>query len=36
MAGLSVAETGVAMRVSENTVKTLLRLGLARLRETLA
>lgn len=36
MAGLSVAQTAEAMRVSENTIKTLLRLGLARLREVLA
>ena len=36
MAGLSVAETAEAMGISENTVKTLLRLGLARLREVLA
>jgi RNA polymerase sigma-70 factor (ECF subfamily) len=36
MVGLSVADTAEAMRVSENTVKTLLRLGLARLREVLA
>jgi RNA polymerase sigma-70 factor (ECF subfamily) len=36
MAGLSVAQTAEAMRVSENTVKTLLRLGLAKLREVLA
>ncbi|HEY4753593.1 MAG TPA: RNA polymerase sigma factor [Candidatus Limnocylindrales bacterium] len=36
MAGLSVAQTADAMGVSENTVKTLLRLGLARLREVLA
>ncbi len=36
LAGLSVADTAAAMRVSENTVKTLLRLGLARLREVLA
>ncbi len=35
MAGLSVAETAAAMAVSENTVKTLLRLGLAKLREVL-
>lgn len=36
MAGLSVAETGAAMGVSDNTVKTLLRLGLGKLREVLA
>lgn len=36
MAGLPVAQTAEAMGVSENTVKTLLRLGLARLREVLA
>jgi RNA polymerase sigma-70 factor (ECF subfamily) len=36
MAGLSVAETAAAMAVSENTAKTLLRLGLAKLREVLA
>ena len=36
MAGLSVAETAEAMGVTDNTVKTLLRLGLARLREVLA
>ena len=36
MAGLSVAETAEAMGISDNTVKTLLRLGLARLREVLA
>jgi RNA polymerase sigma-70 factor (ECF subfamily) len=36
MAGLSVAETAQAMGISDNTVKTLLRLGLARLREVLA
>jgi RNA polymerase sigma-70 factor (ECF subfamily) len=36
MAGLPVAETAEAMGISENTVKTLLRLGLARLREVLA
>jgi RNA polymerase sigma-70 factor (ECF subfamily) len=36
MAGLPVAQTADAMGVSENTVKTLLRLGLARLREVLA
>ena len=36
MAGLSVAQTAEAMSVSENTIKTLLRLGLARLREVLA
>lgn len=35
LAGLPVAETAAAMAVSENTVKTLLRLGLARLREVL-
>ena len=35
MVGLSVAECAEAMRVSENTVKTLLRLGLARLRKEL-
>lgn len=36
MAGLPVAQTAEAMGISENTVKTLLRLGLARLREVLA
>ncbi len=36
MIALPVAETAAAMGVSENTVKTLLRLGLARLREVLA
>lgn len=36
MAGLSVAQTAEAMGVSDNTIKTLLRLGLARLREVLA
>lgn len=36
MASLPVADTAMAMGVSENTVKTLLRLGLARLREVLA
>jgi RNA polymerase sigma-70 factor, ECF subfamily len=36
MAGLSVAETAEAMGITDNTVKTLLRLGLARLREVLA
>ncbi len=36
MAGLPVAQTAEAMGVSQNTVKTLLRLGLARLREVLA
>jgi RNA polymerase sigma factor (sigma-70 family) len=35
MVGLSVRETAGAMGVSENTVKTLLRLGMARLREEL-
>jgi RNA polymerase sigma factor (sigma-70 family) len=35
MAGLSVSETASAMKVSENTVKSQLRLGLARLREDL-
>ena len=35
MAGLPVADVAVAMRVSENTVKTQLRLGLAKLREEL-
>jgi RNA polymerase sigma-70 factor (ECF subfamily) len=35
MAGLSVAETADAMGTSENTVKTQLRSGLARLREAL-
>jgi RNA polymerase sigma-70 factor (ECF subfamily) len=35
MAGLSVAETAVAMGTSENTVKSQLRVGLARLREEL-
>lgn len=36
MVSLSVADTAAAMGVTENTVKTLLRLGLARLREVLA
>jgi RNA polymerase sigma-70 factor (ECF subfamily) len=36
LAGLPVAQTAEAMGVSENTIKTLLRLGLARLREVLA
>ena len=36
MVGLSVAETAEAMHVSDNTIKTLLRLGLAKLREVLA
>ena len=36
MTGLSVAETAEAMHVSDNTIKTLLRLGLAKLREVLA
>ena len=36
MSGLSVAETARALRVSENTVKTQLRIGLAKLREELA
>ena len=36
LAGLPVAQTAEAMGVSENTTKTLLRLGLARLREVLA
>jgi RNA polymerase sigma factor (sigma-70 family) len=36
MTGLSVAQTADAMGVSENTTKTLLRLGLAKLREVLA
>jgi RNA polymerase sigma factor (sigma-70 family) len=35
MAGLSVAETARAMGVSENTVRSQLRTGLARLREDL-
>lgn len=35
MAGLSVSETAAAPKVSENTVKSQLRLGLARLREEL-
>jgi RNA polymerase sigma factor (sigma-70 family) len=35
MAGLSVAETAAAMGTSENTVKSQLRTGLARLREDL-
>lgn len=35
MAGLSVSETASAMKVSENTVKSQLRVGLARLREDL-
>jgi RNA polymerase sigma-70 factor, ECF subfamily len=36
MAGLTVAQTAEAMNVSDNTIKTLLRLGLAKLREVLA
>lgn len=36
LAALPVAQTAEAMGVSENTVKTLLRLGLAQLREVLA
>ncbi len=36
MAGLSVVESAQAMHVSENTVKTLLRLGMQRLREELS
>ena len=36
MASLPVAQTADAMGITENTVKTLLRLGLARLREVLA
>jgi RNA polymerase sigma-70 factor, ECF subfamily len=36
LAALPVAQTAEAMGVSQNTVKTLLRLGLARLREVLA
>lgn len=35
LAGLSVAETAAAMGVSENTVKSQLKTGLARLREEL-
>lgn len=35
MAGLSVSETAAALKVSDNTVKSQLRLGLARLREDL-
>jgi RNA polymerase sigma factor (sigma-70 family) len=35
LAGLSVAETAAAMGISENTVKSQLRTGLARLREEL-
>ena len=35
MAGLPVADVAVAMGVSENTVKTQLRLGLAKLRDEL-
>jgi RNA polymerase sigma-70 factor (ECF subfamily) len=35
MVGLSVAETAGAMRVSENTVKTQLRTGFQKLRESL-
>ena len=35
MAGLSVAETAVALGSSPNTIKTQLRTGLARLREDL-
>lgn len=36
MAGLRVAEVAEALGTSENTVKSQLRVGLARLRETLA
>ena len=36
LAALPVAQTAEAMGISENTAKTLLRLGLARLREVLA
>lgn len=36
LAGLSVAETAEAMGVSENTIKSQLKTGLARLREELA
>ncbi len=36
MTGLSVAQTAEAMGISDNTAKTLLRLGLAKLREVLA
>ncbi len=36
LAGLPVSETADAMGVTENTVKTLLRLGLSKLREVLA
>lgn len=36
LASLPVADTAEAMGVSENTVKTLLRLGLQKLREVLA
>jgi DNA-directed RNA polymerase specialized sigma24 family protein len=35
MAGLSVAETAQALATSENTVKTQLRVGLRRLKESL-
>jgi RNA polymerase sigma-70 factor (ECF subfamily) len=35
MAGLPVTEVAAALRVSPNTVKTQLRIGLARLREVL-
>ncbi len=35
LAGLSVAETAVALNVTENTIKTQLKTGLAKLREGL-
>lgn len=35
MAGLPVAEVAAALGVSPNTVKTQLKVGLARLREAL-
>ena len=35
MVGFSVQETAAAMRVTENTVKSELKTGLSRLRETM-